>query len=63
MAEGVETQEQLEQLRALGCTEAQGYLFSPPRPYDEIARLGGGPGCVTAASVPDTAADPKLRAA
>ena len=49
VAEGVETQEQLEQLRALGCTEAQGYLFSPPRPYDEIARLGGGSGCVTAA--------------
>ena len=30
-AEGVETAEQLEQVRALGCTEMQGYLFSRPR--------------------------------
>ncbi|HWM48338.1 MAG TPA: EAL domain-containing protein [Xanthobacteraceae bacterium] len=35
-AEGVETQEQLERLRAEGCTEVQGYLFSPPRPLEEI---------------------------
>ena len=63
VAEGVETQQQLEQLRALGCTEAQGYLFSPPRPYPEIARLHGGPGDLTAAAVADPAADPRLRAA
>ena len=31
-AEGVETQDQLDQLRAEGCTEIQGFLFSPPRP-------------------------------
>jgi EAL domain-containing protein (putative c-di-GMP-specific phosphodiesterase class I) len=30
-AEGVETVEQLEQVRAEGCTEVQGYLFSQPR--------------------------------
>ncbi|GET36998.1 GGDEF/EAL domain-containing response regulator [Microseira wollei] len=30
IAEGVETQEQLEILRALGCEYGQGYLFSPP---------------------------------
>ena len=30
LAEGVETQDQLEQLRSEGCGEAQGYLFSPP---------------------------------
>jgi diguanylate cyclase (GGDEF)-like protein len=38
-AEGVETQEQLEKVRALGCTEMQGYLFSRPKPAAEIALL------------------------
>jgi diguanylate cyclase (GGDEF)-like protein len=38
-AEGVETQRQLELLRALGCTEMQGYLFSPPRPAAEARQM------------------------
>jgi EAL domain-containing protein (putative c-di-GMP-specific phosphodiesterase class I) len=38
-AEGVETAQQLQQVRALGCTEMQGFLFSPPRHIDEIMRL------------------------
>ena len=38
-AEGVETHEQLEQLRAEGCTEVQGYLFSKPKPANELAAL------------------------
>jgi EAL domain-containing protein (putative c-di-GMP-specific phosphodiesterase class I) len=38
-AECVETIEQLECLRKEGCTEAQGYLFSPPRPAKEIEEL------------------------
>lgn len=38
-AEGVETQEQLELVRAAGCTEYQGYLFCAPKPAREIARL------------------------
>jgi diguanylate cyclase (GGDEF)-like protein/PAS domain S-box-containing protein len=38
-AEGVETEQQLEIIRAAGCTETQGYLFSPPRPVAEILRL------------------------
>src|SRR3712207_3229470 len=38
-AEGVETPEQLDVLRAEGCTEVQGYLFSPPRPAREIETL------------------------
>jgi diguanylate cyclase (GGDEF)-like protein/PAS domain S-box-containing protein len=38
-AEGIETTEQLERVRAEGCTEVQGYLFSPPRPASELAAL------------------------
>ncbi len=38
-AEGVETESQLEMVKALGCTEMQGYIFSPPRPAGEISRL------------------------
>jgi diguanylate cyclase (GGDEF)-like protein/PAS domain S-box-containing protein len=38
-AEGVETAEQLERLRREGCTEVQGFLFSPPRPACELAAL------------------------
>ncbi len=38
-AEGVETEQQKQLLRALGCTEMQGYLFSPARPAEEIRRL------------------------
>jgi diguanylate cyclase (GGDEF)-like protein len=38
-AEGVETSQQLQQVRALGCTEMQGFLFSPPRHVDQIMRL------------------------
>jgi EAL domain-containing protein (putative c-di-GMP-specific phosphodiesterase class I) len=38
-AEGVETQQQLELLRELGCTEMQGYLFSPAIAAAEIRQL------------------------
>jgi EAL domain-containing protein (putative c-di-GMP-specific phosphodiesterase class I) len=38
-AEGVETEEQLQWLRAEGCHEVQGYLFSRPRPSNEIAEV------------------------
>jgi diguanylate cyclase (GGDEF)-like protein/PAS domain S-box-containing protein len=38
-AEGVETKEQLEILRKEGCTQVQGYLYSPPRPIAEIPAL------------------------
>ncbi len=38
-AEGVETAEQFKQLKLEGCTEVQGYLFSPPRPAAEVKGL------------------------
>jgi diguanylate cyclase (GGDEF)-like protein len=38
-AEGVETVEQLRQLRLEGCTEVQGFLISKPRPASELADL------------------------
>jgi diguanylate cyclase (GGDEF)-like protein len=38
-AEGVETVEQFKRLKLEGCTEVQGYLFSPPRPAVEIKGL------------------------
>jgi diguanylate cyclase (GGDEF)-like protein len=39
LAEGVETSQQRELLRALGCTEMQGFLFSPAVPASDIKRL------------------------
>lgn len=40
-AEGVETSEQLACLRAEGCHEVQGYLFSTPRPAHEVQAMIG----------------------
>jgi EAL domain-containing protein (putative c-di-GMP-specific phosphodiesterase class I) len=39
VAEGVETQGQLDLLRELGCERAQGYLFSRPVDHDAILKL------------------------
>jgi len=36
LAEGVETEEQLGALKALGCDEVQGYLLAQPMPLDEL---------------------------
>ncbi len=38
-AEGVETDQQFDLLRREGCTQAQGYLFSPPRPAADVAKM------------------------
>ena len=39
VAEGVETQEQLELLAANGCDEIQGYYFSVPTTAEECAKM------------------------
>ena len=39
IAEGVETQEQLDALRAMGCDIVQGYYFSKPLPAGEYERF------------------------
>ena len=36
IAEGVETEEEMEFVAALGCTRMQGYLFGHPVPPDEF---------------------------
>jgi EAL domain-containing protein (putative c-di-GMP-specific phosphodiesterase class I) len=40
-AAGVETEEQLNALRTMGCEEVQGFLFSPPLPASGIDALLG----------------------
>lgn len=39
LAEGVETQEELNCLKDLGCFHFQGFYFSGPLPFDEFAKL------------------------
>ena len=41
LAEGIETQAQLEQLRQLGCDLGQGYFFSPAVSANEVADMVG----------------------
>ena len=59
-AEGVETAQQLQQVRILGCTEIQGYLLNAPRPAAEILQLLASPaergGC---SATPTASAAPK----
>jgi EAL domain-containing protein (putative c-di-GMP-specific phosphodiesterase class I) len=49
VAEGVETEAQLEHLRQIGCPAAQGFLFSPPVPAAEFRALAAAQ-CVPAAA-------------
>ena len=44
-AEGVETDAQFELLRREGCTQAQGYLFSKPRPAADVESDADTAGC------------------
>lgn len=39
IAEGIETTQQLQWLKQLGCEFGQGYLFSKPLPVAEIERI------------------------
>ena len=39
VAEGIESEEQLSEVRAHGCDEVQGYIFSPPLPQSAIGEL------------------------
>jgi EAL domain-containing protein (putative c-di-GMP-specific phosphodiesterase class I) len=39
IAEGIETEGQLESVRSVGCDLAQGFLFARPMPAQEITKL------------------------
>ena len=39
IAEGIESDGQLTSLRELGCDLAQGFLFAPPAPPEQVDRL------------------------
>ncbi|TNC99779.1 MAG: diguanylate cyclase/phosphodiesterase with PAS/PAC sensor(s) [Gallionellaceae bacterium] len=39
IAEGIETREQLDFLKRLGCDEMQGYFYAPPLPENEFLRF------------------------
>jgi EAL domain-containing protein (putative c-di-GMP-specific phosphodiesterase class I) len=41
VAEGVETEEQLTVLRAMGCDINQGFLLHKPMPADQVEKLFG----------------------
>jgi EAL domain-containing protein (putative c-di-GMP-specific phosphodiesterase class I) len=38
-AEGIETQEQLDYVKSVGCTEGQGYLFGKPQSAKDARAL------------------------
>jgi diguanylate cyclase (GGDEF)-like protein len=56
-AEGVETAEQMAALRAEGCGELQGYLFSRPRPAKDVLKMLLDQNGPTAASGPPAEMD------
>ena len=64
VAEGIEQREELEQLRAEGCDQGQGFLFSRPLSADMIAEIMSGPGVLPGFrpfAGPSSEPDPALR--
>jgi hypothetical protein len=59
-AEGVETQEELELIRNLGCSLIQGYIFGKPMPADEARELAS-KGAVDKAEAPYPPREPRMR--
>lgn len=55
MAKGVETLAQREILKSIGCSQAQGFLFSPPVPAEAIDALIAGGGRIRLPVQPDAA--------
>jgi len=51
-AEGVETQQQMETLQNVGCTEMQGYFFSQAKPAAEIVQTFLQPGMKVGGQIP-----------
>ena len=39
IVEGVETKQQLQQVKALGCSEIQGFLFSAPLRIGDVTQM------------------------
>lgn len=61
IAEGVETEEQLELLQALGCELVQGYLFSKPQPQvDSKIKSGGNESLSSARYQPGSHFSPRV---
>ena len=57
-AEGVETHDELELVRLLGCSHVQGHIYFPPMNVAEAAALASGD-CGAVASGPQAARDPR----
>jgi diguanylate cyclase len=58
VAEGVETKEQLDHLRSLGCAQVQGFLFCPAVPADAFVSWVSGRVAVPESSAPRLMATP-----
>jgi EAL domain-containing protein (putative c-di-GMP-specific phosphodiesterase class I) len=54
LAEGIESPEQVRELRALGCPLGQGYFFSRPADADAIAALVARPATIGRTLAPST---------